>query len=98
VLDGSYEFFTNGRWGDVGPGDTLLVRAGDAHGFRAGPAGGRVLVIHPGRSAGWFNDAAATNGPGNPGTPRHAALHATNDVESRGPLPPRRPATRPLGY
>jgi quercetin dioxygenase-like cupin family protein len=87
VLEGSYEFFTGGQWGDVCPGDTLLVKAGDAHGFRAGPDGGRVLVIYPGRSAAWFTDAATTCGPGRPGTAQHAFLHDRNHVQSLGPLP-----------
>ena len=89
VLEGSYEFLTDGQWGDVRPGDTLLIPAGQAHGFRAGPGGGRVLVIYPGRSAGWFADAATTGGPGSPGTAQHAALHDTHHVQSLGPLPPR---------
>jgi quercetin dioxygenase-like cupin family protein len=89
VLEGSYEFFTDGQWGDAQPGDTLLVPAGDTHGFRAGPGGGRVLVVYPGRSAGWFAGAATTGGPGPAGTAQHAALHESNHVESLGPLPPR---------
>jgi quercetin dioxygenase-like cupin family protein len=43
VPGGSYEFLVDGRWGDVHPGDTLLANAGDIHGFRAGPGGGRLL-------------------------------------------------------
>jgi quercetin dioxygenase-like cupin family protein len=89
VLAGSYEFLIDDRWGDVRPGDTLLIRAGAVHGFRAGPDGGRVLVIYPGRSANWFADAATTGGSGHHGTPQHAALHDRNHVESLGPLPPR---------
>jgi quercetin dioxygenase-like cupin family protein len=88
VLAGSYEFVVDDRWGEVHPGDTLLVNAGEIHGFRAGPGGGRVLVVYPGRSAGWFAGAARGGGPGRPGTVQHAALHNTNHVQSLGPLPP----------
>jgi quercetin dioxygenase-like cupin family protein len=51
VLEGSYEFLIDDHWGDVYPGDILLIRAGAVHGFRAGPDGGRVLIIYPGRSS-----------------------------------------------
>src|SRR5689334_9355885 len=58
VLEGSYDCYGDGRWLTVAAGDTLLVPAGTTHGFRAGADGGRVLVVYPGDSVGWFTGAA----------------------------------------
>jgi quercetin dioxygenase-like cupin family protein len=82
VLDGHYEFVLDGRWGRADPGDTLLIRAGEVHGFRAGPNGGHALVIYPGRSTGWFTLAAQHDR-------NHPLDHPaqSHDVESLGPLP-----------
>ena len=87
VLAGTYEFVIDARWGDVHPGDTLLVRAGAIHGFRAGSGGGRVLVVYPGGSANWFADAAAAGGSARHGTSQHAALHerTTSNPWGRSP-------------
>jgi quercetin dioxygenase-like cupin family protein len=87
VLNGSYEFLAGDQWRKVGPGDTVLVPAGTVHGFRAGPDGGRVLIVYPGRSSGWFADVAAVGGLSQLGDAEHAELHARHHVESLGPLP-----------
>jgi quercetin dioxygenase-like cupin family protein len=76
VLAGSYDCYGDGRWLTAAAGDTLVVPAGTVHGFRAGPDGGRVLIIYPGDSAGWF--AGADD-------------HTTRGVESLGPLAARVP-------
>jgi quercetin dioxygenase-like cupin family protein len=88
VLEGAYEFYLEGRWGRAYPGDTLLIRAGRVHGFRAGPDGGHALVIYPGRAANWFTPAAQHQ--------RRQPLDDINplhDVESLGPLPHQRSDT-----
>lgn len=78
VLSGSYDCFGDGEWITAAAGDTLVVPAGTAHGFRAGPDGGRVLIVYPGDSAGWFFGADDDTAQG---------------VESLGPLAPRDPTT-----
>jgi quercetin dioxygenase-like cupin family protein len=33
---------------EIGPGDLMMIEAGEWHGFRAGPYGSRVLLAFPG--------------------------------------------------
>jgi hypothetical protein len=63
VIDGEHEFYADGHWLDLRAGDTVLVLAGAAHGFRAGPQGGSGLVICPGGQERWFAEVAAVGGP-----------------------------------
>ena len=88
VLAGTYTVYLDGRWGTAYPGDTLLIRAGSVHGFRAGPDGGHALVIYPGNAANWFTSPAQS--------PRHQPFndpYPLPDVESLGPLPQRTTCT-----
>jgi quercetin dioxygenase-like cupin family protein len=87
VLAGAYEFYLEGRWGAAYPGDTLLIRAGSVHGFRAGPEGGHALVVYPGNAANWFT--RSTQRQRHPSNDPNPLL----DVESLGPLPQRTPDT-----
>lgn len=48
VLEGSYTFYTEAAPAeDVGPGTLVLIPPGAVHGFRTGPAGGRLLCLWP---------------------------------------------------
>jgi Cupin domain len=89
VIEGTYEFYADGRWLDVGAGDTVFVPSDAVHGFRAGPNGGRGLVIYPGRQERWFAQVAEAGGPAAIGVAAAAAISASHEVTQCGPLPPR---------
>lgn len=89
VIDGEYEFYADGQWLDLRAGDTVLVPAGAVHGFRAGPQGGRGLVIYPGDQERWFAEVAAAGGPEAIGPAATQTILAAHGVAQCGPLPPR---------
>lgn len=89
VIDGEYEFYADGQWLDLRAGDTVLVPAGALHGFRAGPQGGRGLVIYSGGQDGWFAEVASAGGPEAIGTADTAKISAAHGVAQCGPVPPR---------
>jgi mannose-6-phosphate isomerase-like protein (cupin superfamily) len=89
VIEGTYEFYADGRWLDAGAGDTVFVPAGSVHGFRAGPNGGRGLVIYPGRQERWFAQVAEAGGPAAIGAAAAATISASHGVTQCGPLPAR---------
>jgi quercetin dioxygenase-like cupin family protein len=89
VIDGAYEFYADGAWLDVGAGDTVLVPAGSLHGFRAGPEGGRGVVIYPGRQERWFTAVAESGGVAALGPAAAARISAAHGVAQCGPLPRR---------
>ena len=89
VIDGQYEFYADGQWLALRAGDTVLVPAGTVHGFRAGPQGGRGLVIYPGGQERWFAEVADAGGPEAIGPAATARISAAHGVVQCGPLPPR---------
>jgi hypothetical protein len=89
VIEGAYEFYADGRWLDIGASDTVLMPAGSVHGFRAGPDGGRGLVIYPGRQERWFAEVAEAGGPTAIGPAAAATISASHGVAQCGPLPAR---------
>jgi mannose-6-phosphate isomerase-like protein (cupin superfamily) len=78
ILDGSYEVVIDDRWHDARRGEAVLVPGGTVHGFRAGPAGGRALMIYPPASAGFFAAVAERD-----------QLYRDHAIEGLGPLPGR---------
>ena len=48
VLEGTYTFYTDSDPAEgIGPGTFVFIPPGAVHGFRAGPAGGRLLCVWP---------------------------------------------------
>jgi quercetin dioxygenase-like cupin family protein len=89
VMDGAYEFYADGQWLDVSAGDTVLVPAGALHGFRAGPDGGRGVVVYPGRQERWFTEVAESGGIAGLDPAAAARISAAHGVAQCGPLPTR---------
>jgi quercetin dioxygenase-like cupin family protein len=48
VLEGEYTFYTDADPAEgIGPGTFVFIPPGAVHGFRTGPAGGRLLCVWP---------------------------------------------------
>jgi mannose-6-phosphate isomerase-like protein (cupin superfamily) len=59
VLEGSYEFHCGDEQVDAGPGWFVFLPHGVPHRYRAGPQGGRVLMLFsPGGTEDYFRDIA----------------------------------------
>ncbi len=58
VLEGTYTFYTDDEPAEgIGPGTFVFIPPGAVHGFRAGPAGGRLLCVWPSTvEAAFFGD------------------------------------------
>lgn len=89
VLEGSYELFCSGEWSDLNAGDAISIPSGAVHGFRAGPDGGRALVIYPGRQERWFTDVAEAGGRAALDSATIARISLAHGVTQLGPLPER---------
>jgi mannose-6-phosphate isomerase-like protein (cupin superfamily) len=89
VLDGTYELFCDGSWSDLHPGDSATVPAGAVHGFRAGPGGGRALVIYPEGQERWFTEVVQAGGAATIGPSAVRRIAAAHRIAQLGPLPPR---------
>jgi mannose-6-phosphate isomerase-like protein (cupin superfamily) len=89
VLHGSYELFCSGEWSDLNAGDAITIPAGAVHGFRAGPNGGRALVIYPGRQERWFIEVAQAGGHAALDSATIASISHAHGVTQLGPLPTR---------
>jgi quercetin dioxygenase-like cupin family protein len=89
VLDGAYELFCDGSWSDLHAGDAASLPAGAVHGFRAGPGGGRALVIYPGDQERWFTEVIEAGGATAIGAAAVRRIAAAHGIAQLGPLPPR---------
>jgi mannose-6-phosphate isomerase-like protein (cupin superfamily) len=89
VLAGSYEAVIDGQWRDLRAGEVLVVPAGSVHGFRAGPHGGRTVMLYPPESAGFFAEVAALGGLGALTLGERNELYRRHEVDGLGPLPQR---------
>lgn len=85
ILEGDYQFHT--AEGDVaaGPGSLVYIPAGALHGFRSGPAGGRLLAISPAAFDGYFEEMRSLFASGTD-TPRAmAAVALAHDMDAYPP-------------
>ncbi len=91
VLEGAYEFLVDGVWYDAPTGAFVFVPAGIAHGFRAGPDGGRKIgLFTPGGTEMQFVERKRLAGSPEWEIPGAVKAFAERfDVTLLGPLPTR---------
>jgi quercetin dioxygenase-like cupin family protein len=90
VLEGTFEFYVDGDWHDVGAGSFVFVPGGTPHGFRAGPGGGRKIgLVVPGGHEGFFVEWRRLHDSSSDDSTAIAALADRFQVRRLGPLPQR---------
>jgi quercetin dioxygenase-like cupin family protein len=87
VLEGDFTLFGSDDPTVLGPGAFVLIKPGDAHGFRAGPRGGRFVAIWPAQMDGYFEEMVSLAQAGSASPGAMAAAGHRHGVTGHGALP-----------
>ena len=82
ILEGEYQFHTAEGDVPVGPGSLVFIPPGALHGFRTGPAGGRVIGISPAAFDGYFEDMRSLFAAGMDTPETMAAVAQAHDMDA----------------
>lgn len=82
ILEGDYQFHTPEGDVPVGPGSLVYIPPGALHGFRTGPAGGRLIAISPAAFDGYFEDMRSLLSAGTDTPEAMASVARAHDMDA----------------